>query len=98
MHTLSRAAQLCFSSNADLVMCLFRLSGYPPFYEENETRLFSKIMKAEYAFHSPYWDDISESGGSETLVLMSLLPPVGHQLHYSIGIIQTWVKYEHCPY
>lgn len=37
------------------------LCGYPPFYEENETRLFSKIMKAEYAFHSPYWDNISES-------------------------------------
>uniref|UniRef100_A0A673I699 Calcium/calmodulin-dependent protein kinase type 1D-like n=1 Tax=Sinocyclocheilus rhinocerous TaxID=307959 RepID=A0A673I699_9TELE len=40
---------------------LSALSGYLPFYEENETRLFSKIMKAEYAFHSPYWDEISES-------------------------------------
>uniref|UniRef100_A0A3Q3T322 Calcium/calmodulin-dependent protein kinase IGa n=1 Tax=Mastacembelus armatus TaxID=205130 RepID=A0A3Q3T322_9TELE len=37
------------------------LCGYPPFFEENETLLFSKIMKAEYAFHSPFWDDISES-------------------------------------
>ncbi|XP_056093895.1 calcium/calmodulin-dependent protein kinase IGa [Rhinichthys klamathensis goyatoka] len=43
------------------VITYILLSGYPPFYEENETRLFSKIMKAEYAFHSPYWDDISES-------------------------------------
>lgn len=39
-----------------------RLCGYPPFFEENEKRLFSKIMRAEYAFHSPFWDDISESG------------------------------------
>lgn len=38
------------------------LCGYPPFFEENETRLFSKIMRAEYAFHSPFWDDISDSG------------------------------------
>ncbi|XP_036007194.1 calcium/calmodulin-dependent protein kinase type 1D [Fundulus heteroclitus] len=43
------------------VITYILLCGYPPFFEENETRLFSKIMKAEYAFHSPFWDDISES-------------------------------------
>ncbi|XP_059424878.1 calcium/calmodulin-dependent protein kinase type 1D-like [Carassius carassius] len=43
------------------VITYILLSGYPPFYEENETRLFAKIMKAEYFFHSPYWDEISES-------------------------------------
>ncbi|XP_017542341.1 calcium/calmodulin-dependent protein kinase IGa [Pygocentrus nattereri] len=43
------------------VISYILLSGYPPFYDDNETRLFSKIMRAEYAFHSPYWDNISES-------------------------------------
>uniref|UniRef100_A0A3P9LTU5 Calcium/calmodulin-dependent protein kinase IGa n=1 Tax=Oryzias latipes TaxID=8090 RepID=A0A3P9LTU5_ORYLA len=43
------------------VIAYILLCGYPPFFEENETRLFSKIMRAEYAFHSPFWDDISES-------------------------------------
>ncbi|KAI3370513.1 hypothetical protein L3Q82_025277, partial [Scortum barcoo] len=43
------------------VITYILLCGYPPFFEENETRLFSKIMRAEYAFHSPFWDDISES-------------------------------------
>lgn len=43
-------------------MRLCSLCGYPPFYEESETRLFSKIMKAQYEFDSPFWDDISESG------------------------------------
>ncbi|XP_026200442.1 calcium/calmodulin-dependent protein kinase IGa [Anabas testudineus] len=43
------------------VITYILLCGYPPFFEENETCLFSKIMKAEYAFHSPFWDDISES-------------------------------------
>lgn len=43
-------------------ICFSRLCGYPPFFEENETLLFSKIMRAEYAFHSPFWDDISDSG------------------------------------
>ncbi|KAK2821039.1 hypothetical protein Q5P01_023998 [Channa striata] len=43
------------------VVTYILLCGYPPFFEENETRLFSKIMRADYAFHSPFWDDISES-------------------------------------
>ncbi|XP_070695749.1 calcium/calmodulin-dependent protein kinase type 1D-like [Pempheris klunzingeri] len=43
------------------VITYILLCGYPPFFEENETRLFSKIMRAEYCFHSPFWDDISDS-------------------------------------
>ncbi|XP_061838684.1 calcium/calmodulin-dependent protein kinase IGb [Nerophis lumbriciformis] len=43
------------------VITYILLCGYPPFYEESETRLFSKIMKAQYEFDPPFWDDISES-------------------------------------
>nr|XP_057908355.1 calcium/calmodulin-dependent protein kinase type 1D-like isoform X1 [Doryrhamphus excisus] len=43
------------------VITYILLCGYPPFYEESETRLFSKITKAQYEFDSPFWDDISES-------------------------------------
>ncbi|XP_049922178.1 calcium/calmodulin-dependent protein kinase IGb isoform X1 [Epinephelus moara] len=43
------------------VITYILLCGYPPFYEESESRLFSKIMKAQYEFDSPFWDDISES-------------------------------------
>ncbi|KAM9535877.1 calcium/calmodulin-dependent protein kinase type 1D-like isoform 1-T2 [Salvelinus alpinus] len=43
------------------VITYILLCGYPPFFEDNETRLFSKIMRADYAFHSPFWDNISES-------------------------------------
>jgi len=38
------------------------LCGYPPFYDENDSELFRQILKAEYEFDSPYWDDISQSG------------------------------------
>ncbi|KAL7988231.1 hypothetical protein Chor_007150 [Crotalus horridus] len=38
-----------------------RLCGYPPFYDENDSELFNQILKAEYEFDSPYWDDISDS-------------------------------------
>ncbi|XP_063065564.1 calcium/calmodulin-dependent protein kinase IGb [Engraulis encrasicolus] len=43
------------------VITYILLCGYPPFYEETETRLFAKIMKAQYEFDSPFWDDISDS-------------------------------------
>ncbi|KAJ4940067.1 hypothetical protein JOQ06_026377 [Pogonophryne albipinna] len=59
-------AQRPYSKTVDCwsigVITYILLCGYPPFFEDNETRLFSKIMRAEYAFHSPFWDDISESG------------------------------------
>lgn len=48
------------SSVALLFPC--RLCGYPPFYEETESKLFEKIKEGYYEFESPFWDDISESG------------------------------------
>ncbi|OCT65497.1 hypothetical protein XELAEV_180417364mg, partial [Xenopus laevis] len=44
------------------VISYILLCGYPPFYDENDSELFNQILKAEYEFDSPYWDDISESG------------------------------------
>lgn len=35
--------------------------GTPPFYDESDPELFSQILRANYEFDSPFWDDISES-------------------------------------
>ena len=35
------------------------LCGFPPFYEENNQKLFDMIKKGEFEFPSPYWDDVS---------------------------------------
>ncbi|KAH1167306.1 hypothetical protein KIL84_002789 [Mauremys mutica] len=43
------------------VIAYILLCGYPPFYDENDSKLFEQILRAEYEFDSPYWDDISES-------------------------------------
>uniref|UniRef100_A0A8C0GGN7 Protein kinase domain-containing protein n=1 Tax=Chelonoidis abingdonii TaxID=106734 RepID=A0A8C0GGN7_CHEAB len=37
------------------------LCGYPPFYDDNDSELFAQILKGEFEFDSPYWDDISDS-------------------------------------
>jgi len=36
------------------------LAGYPPFYAENDTALFEKIMNAEYDFDDECWDQVSD--------------------------------------
>ncbi|KAL5013464.1 hypothetical protein ScPMuIL_007734 [Solemya velum] len=43
------------------VIAYILLCGYPPFYDENDAVLFQQILKAEYEFDSPYWDEISDS-------------------------------------
>ena len=37
------------------------LCHFPPFYGESTKKLFSKIMRGNYDFPSPYWDDISDN-------------------------------------
>ncbi|XP_031650064.1 calcium/calmodulin-dependent protein kinase type 1B isoform X2 [Oncorhynchus kisutch] len=43
------------------VITYILLCGYPPFYDESESHMYRQIMKAEYEFDSPYWDEISNS-------------------------------------
>ncbi|XP_030728778.1 calcium/calmodulin-dependent protein kinase type 1G isoform X2 [Globicephala melas] len=43
------------------VITYILLCGYPPFYEDTESKLFEKIKEGYYEFESPFWDDISES-------------------------------------
>lgn len=49
-----------------------RLCGYPPFYHEIDAELFQQIMRGDYEFDSPYWDDISESAKDFIKQLMNL--------------------------
>lgn len=43
------------------IITFILLCGYPPFYDDNDTRLFKLIMKGHFEFQSPYWDDVGES-------------------------------------
>lgn len=68
---------LCpFWGGAEGSLLCSRLCGYPPFYEETESKLFEKIKEGYYEFESPFWDDISESGEAPGLGMPSCrLPP-----------------------
>lgn len=50
-----------FSTSCKLLeLTLFRLSGFPPFFDNDSMVLFEKIKKGKYDFPSPIWDNISE--------------------------------------
>lgn len=44
--------------SAGVVMYIL-LSGYPPFYSDNDAQLFEMVINGNWKFHSPYWDNIS---------------------------------------
>ena len=35
------------------------MAGYPPFYDEDQRKLFKKIKEGKYYFHEDYWANIS---------------------------------------
>jgi len=42
------------------VITFILLSGYSPFFSDDETELFEKIMTAEFDFDNECWDDVSK--------------------------------------
>jgi serine/threonine protein kinase len=41
------------------VICYVLLAGYPPFYDEDQKKLFRKIKEGKYHFHQDYWGSTS---------------------------------------
>lgn len=56
------------------VIAYILLCGYPPFYDENDATLFAQIMRGEYEFDSPYWDEISAPAKEFVSKLMTVDP------------------------
>ncbi|TPX35683.1 hypothetical protein SmJEL517_g01902 [Synchytrium microbalum] len=54
-----------YSKEIDLwslgVITYILLSGYPPFYDQNNVELFKQIMAGKYEFDRPWWDNVSDS-------------------------------------
>lgn len=52
-----------YDSSVDMwslgVITYILLCGYEPFYGDSETEVFRKILRCQYAFDEPWWDDVS---------------------------------------
>lgn len=72
------------------VITYILLVGYPPFYAENNAKLFDKIMAGQYAFTSPYWDKISAEAKD---LIRHLLVVDPKKRFTSLQVLQhPWIK------
>ncbi|KAK7117338.1 hypothetical protein R3I94_022789 [Phoxinus phoxinus] len=71
------------------VIAYILLCGYPPFYDENDSKLFEQILRAEYEFDSPYWDDISDSAKDFISNLMQKDPE--RRLTCDEALLHPWI-------
>lgn len=61
------------------------LCGFPPFYDEDNDILTQKIIKGEYAFLSPWWDEISDQA-KDLINRMLVINPEDR-----ITILEIWM-------
>ncbi|CAB4059828.1 CAMK1 [Lepeophtheirus salmonis] len=71
------------------VISYILLCGYPPFYDENDANLFAQILKGEFEFDSPYWDDISDEAKAFIRQLMCV--DVDKRLSCSEALEHAWI-------
>ncbi|XP_048734609.1 calcium/calmodulin-dependent protein kinase type IV-like isoform X1 [Ostrea edulis] len=73
------------------VITYILLCGYEPFYSgENEAEMYKKILKADYKFDPPFWNNISENA-KDFVKKMLLLDPK-KRLTENQALNHDWVK------
>lgn len=51
------------------------LGGYPPFHDENQTRLFRRIKAGSFKFHDEYWSNTSPEAKVRSLFPLAIYRP-----------------------
>ena len=59
------------------VVLYILICGFPPFYAEDDDKLFELISRGDYRFPSPRWDTVSEDG-EQIFVGLSLFVNADH--------------------
>jgi calcium/calmodulin-dependent protein kinase-4 len=72
------------------VITYILLCGYEPFYSDNEAEMFKKILKCDYMFDSPWWDDVSDN--AKDLISRLLVLDPTKRLTASEALHHPWVK------
>lgn len=71
------------------VIFFILLSGYPPFADEDQKRLFEQIKAAAYSFADPVWDSISDM--AKDLIAKILVPDPARRLKASEILRHPWM-------
>ncbi|KAL8570826.1 hypothetical protein ACOMHN_006975 [Nucella lapillus] len=83
-----------YNEAADLwsvgVIAYILLCGYEPFYSENETEMYRKIIKGDFKFDEEWWSDISEN--AKNLVRSLLIVEPRKRLTARDALKLDWVQ------
>jgi serine/threonine protein kinase len=86
-------SQQPYSTPIDMWSCgvvmFILLSGYPPFQHEERQVMYERIRRATFEFHSPYWDDVSDS--ARDLVRRLLDPDERQRATARECILHPWI-------
>jgi len=72
------------------VLTYILLAGYPPFFADNDTELYEKVMQVEYDFEDPCWEDISESAKNFIKELLQKDPK--ERLTVDLALNHKWLS------
>lgn len=71
------------------VITYILLCGYPPFYGDSDTQIFSSVRAGKFDFPSPDWDDISEQAKNFIANLLRMVPE--ERLSASAALNHKWI-------
>ena len=71
------------------VILYIMLSGYPPFYGENDMEVFEKILRYEYDFEDQVWQGISNDAKE---LICKMLSPVQMRIPVKDALKNPWVE------
>jgi len=72
------------------VITYLLLCGFPPFYGETLPEVFEQIMKADYDFPDPYWDDVTLTAKDFIQKLLVVDPK--SRLHAKSALNHPWIS------
>ncbi|XP_065178618.1 calcium/calmodulin-dependent protein kinase type IV-like isoform X2 [Sycon ciliatum] len=88
-----------YNSAVDLwaigVIAYILLCGFEPFFEEDDQRMFMRIIQCDFEFVPPYWDHIS--GDAKDLISKLLVLNPQQRLTASQALQHPWVKGDTTP-
>ncbi|XP_076465108.1 calcium/calmodulin-dependent protein kinase type IV-like isoform X2 [Babylonia areolata] len=83
-----------YDKSADLwsvgVIAYILLCGYDPFFSENETEMYRKIIKGDYHFDEEYWGEITENAKDFVRKLLNVNPK--KRLTAQMALQEPWVQ------